>query len=455
VAAHLFVDPYVVAPFDGPINANVRIPGSKSITNRALLCAALATGTTELDGLLVADDTAAMIGCIEALGAVVTRYPDNLTRMAVTGVNGKWKPGPITISAHMSGTTARFIAPSLLLGDGHYVLDATESMRERPMGDLIDALVAAGGRIEGREGGRLPLSIVAGVQPDHPVLHVPGDVSSQFLSGLLLSAPCWPNGATVVVDGALVSRPYVDMTVTVMGQFGAVVAEPEIGTFVVSGGGYTPGVNRSSATGSEGIYMTEPDASAASYAFAAAVITGGTVTVTGLGSGSMQGDVRFAEILREMGARVRMGVDWCEVTAAELHGVTVDMADCSDTAQTLAVVAAFADSPTTVTGIGFIRHKETNRINAVVAELQRCGITAIEHDDGFTVHPGVPVPTTVQTYRDHRMAMSFALLGSRSPGISIADPGCVAKTFPEFFEVLESMRPMRPRVNDVVTGGTS
>jgi 3-phosphoshikimate 1-carboxyvinyltransferase len=441
VAIHVLADPFVVMPFDGPIHANVRIPGSKSITNRALLCAALANGTTNLDGLLVADDTAAMIGCVETLGADVTQDPGNTERLSVTGVNGKWNPGPITISARMSGTTARFIAPSLLLGEGAYVLDATESMRERPMGDLVDALAAAGGRIE------------AGALPDHPILRVPGDVSSQFLSGLLLSAPCWPGGATIVVDGALVSRPYVDMTVTVMGQFGAVVEETENGTFVVSGGGYRPGSNRPG-----NIYMTEPDASAASYAFGAAVITGGTVTVTGLGSSSMQGDIRFAEILSEMGARVDMGNNWCTVTARELHGVTVDMADCSDTAQTLAVVAAFADSPTTVTGIGFIRHKETNRINAVVTELQRCGIRAVEHDDGFTVHPGVPVPTVVQTYRDHRMAMSFALLGLRTPGISIADPGCVAKTFPEYFDVLESMRPMRPmrpRVNGVVAGGTS
>jgi 3-phosphoshikimate 1-carboxyvinyltransferase len=431
----MLADPHEIVPFVGPINANVAIPGSKSITNRALLCAALADGTSELRGVLLADDTAAMLGCITGLGAVVRTDPLDATHVWVTGVAGKWNAGPLTISAQMSGTTARFIAPSLLLGDGQYVLDATESMRERPMADLVVALQAAGGRIESRNGGRLPLTVVAGALPEHPVLHVPGDVSSQFLSGLLLSAPCWPGGATIIVDGELVSRPYVDMTVTVMSQFGALVEESVAGTFIVEATGYRPGSTR--ATG----YVVEPDASAASYAFAAAVIAGGHVTVAGLGSSSMQGDMRFVQILEQMGATVHMDTDRCEVVGGELLGVTVDMSDCSDTAQTLAVVAAFADSPTTVTGIGFIRNKETNRVAAVVAELNRCGVRAEEHEDGFTVFPGDVQPGVIQTYRDHRMAMSFALMGLRVPGIWIADPGCVAKTFPNYFEVLESMRP--------------
>ncbi len=427
----MLADPYPIRPFAGPIDYNVPIPGSKSITNRALLCAALATGTSELHGVLLADDTEAMIGCIQALGATVLVDEANRTHLSVTGVGGSWNPGPITVNARMSGTTARFVAPSLVQGSGEYVLEALESMRERPMGDLITALEQVGARVEARSGGLLPLRVQGGSTSGHPTLRVAGNMSSQFLSGLLLNAPSWPEGGTVEVSGELVSRPYVDMTLSVMRQFGAVVDEPTDGSFVVAPGGYKART-----------FGIEPDASAASYAFAAAAITDGTVTVTGLGSDSTQGDLRFANILGEMGASVVMGRDHTTVTAGDaLRGVTVDMADCSDTAQTLAAVAVFADGPTTVTGIGFIRNKETNRIAAVVTELQRCGIQAAEHDDGFTVYPGVVQPTVVQTYRDHRMAMAFSLLGLRSEGIAIADPGCVAKTFPAYFDVLESMRP--------------
>jgi 3-phosphoshikimate 1-carboxyvinyltransferase len=424
-------DPYVIRPFAGPVNSNVPIPGSKSITNRALLCAALATGTSQLYGVLLADDTEAMIGCIRALGATVLVDHENHTH-SVTGVGGIWNPGPITVNARMSGTTARFIAPSLLQGSGEYVLEALESMRERPMGDLIAALEQVGAAVDARAGGVLPLRVQGGATSGHPVLQVAGDVSSQFLSGLLLNAPSWTEGGTIEVAGELVSRPYVDMTISVMRQFGATVDEPTAGSFLVAPGGY-----------SARTFRIEPDASAASYAFGAAVITGGTVTVTGLGSNSTQGDVRFAHILGQMGAEIQMGKDLTTVTAGpDLRGVAVDMADCSDTAQTLAVVAAFADGPTTVNGIGFIRNKETNRVAAVVAELNRCGIRADEHSDGFTVYPGTVQPAVIQTYRDHRMAMAFSLLGLRAEGIQIADPGCVAKTFPDFFEVLESMRPV-------------
>jgi 3-phosphoshikimate 1-carboxyvinyltransferase len=427
-------DPYLVVPFEYPVDADVSIPGSKSITNRALLCAALATGVTELRGVLQADDTEAMQDCIVALGAKSERLSGDGTVLAVTGVGGKWSPGPVTVDARMSGTTARFIAPSLLLGSGAYVLDGRESMRERPMGDLVVALRSAGAGVEDRVGGRLPLTVKVGpsLSREPRVLTVPGNVSSQFLSGLLLAAPCLERGALVRVEGDLVSRPYVDMTIAVMSAFGASVTEVSPGEFEVHPTGYT----------SPGSFVIEPDASAASYAFAAAAITGGRVFVPALGLSSTQGDLRFASILAEMGATVLITESGTEVAAesGSLRGVTVNMADCSDTAQTLAVVAVHASGPTMVTGIGFIRQKETNRVAAVVAELRRCGIDATEHDDGFVINPGSVQPAVVQTYRDHRMAMSFALLGLREPGISIADPGCVAKTFPNYFSVLESWR---------------
>ncbi len=430
-------DPYPIRPFNGPINAVVTVPGSKSISNRALLCAALAVGTTRVTGLLEADDTEAMLECVAALGAQVVADPADATTVTVTGVGGTWRSGPVTVNARMSGTTARFIAPSLVLGSGGYTLDGTESMRERPMGDLVDAMTSMGARVEARAGGRLPIVVVnggIGVEPEveqRVQLQVPGTVSSQFLSGLLLTAPCLAGGAIITCVGELVSRPYVDMTIAVMRSFGAVVHETTRAVFDVHPGGYSAIAD----------YLVEPDASAASYPLAAAAIAGGTVTVRGLGRGSTQGDLRFALILGEMGAQVLIGDTSTTVTGGPLRGITVDMADCSDTAQTLAAVATFAVGPTRVTGIESSRKKETDRLAAVVTELNRCGVRAEEHQDGFTIYPGPVQPAVIQTYRDHRMAMSFSLLGLRASGIAIEDPGCVAKTFPQYFTMFESMRP--------------
>jgi 3-phosphoshikimate 1-carboxyvinyltransferase len=250
-------------------------------------------------------------------------------------------------------------------------------------------------------------------------------VSSQFLSGLLLAAPLYPEGLDVTLTSPLVSVPYVEMTVAVMRAFGAEVA----GRTTVPPGGYLAAR-----------YVIEPDASAASYFLAAAAITGGRVQVRGLRRDALQGDVRFVDVLERMGA----GVEWADagvvVTGAPLHGVTVDLADFSDTAQTLAAVAPFADSPTTVTGIGFIRRKETDRLADTVRELRRAGIDATEDEDGFTIRPGRPQPARIHTYDDHRMAMSFALLGLVVPGIEILDPGCVAKTYPGYFDDLDQLR---------------
>jgi 3-phosphoshikimate 1-carboxyvinyltransferase len=252
-------------------------------------------------------------------------------------------------------------------------------------------------------------------------------VSSQFLSGLLLAGP--GNGLRVELTTPLVSAPYVAMTVAVMGAFGAEVRR--------DGDAWVVPQRRYRAR----TYAIEPDASAASYFFAAAVLTDGRVTVPGLGRGSLQGDLAFVDVLERMGAVVERGDDRTTVAAGpHLTGVDVDLSALSDTAQTLAAVAVFADSPTRVRGIGFVRRKETDRLAAVVRELRRCGVQAEETDDGFVVHPGTPRPAVVETYDDHRMAMSFALLGLRVPGIAIADPGCVAKTFPGFWDALEGLR---------------
>ena len=418
-----------VEPLTAPPDASVRVPGSKSLTNRALVAAALATGTSTLQGALLADDTEAMLTALTDLGigtVVDPAGPD----VTVAGCGGVVPPGPATLDVRLSGTTARFLAPLLALGRGRYVLDAAAPFRARPMGPLLDALADLGAAVEHLgEPGRLPAAIIAhGTRGGD--LEVAADVSSQFLSGLLLAGPAMADGLRVRLSTHLVSAPYVTLTVEVMRAFGAQVEQPDERTFVVAPGGYR------AATVS-----IEPDASAATYFLAAAAITGGRVRVEGLTDQAVQGDARFADVLAAMGAQVTRDAHGTEVRGTgRLQGIDVDLADISDTAQTLAAVAVFADAPTRVRGIGFIRGKETDRIAAVVTELRRCGIEAHEEDDGFVVVPGRPTPAVVQTYDDHRMAMSFALLGLVEPGIAIADPGCVAKTFPHYFEALEALR---------------
>jgi 3-phosphoshikimate 1-carboxyvinyltransferase len=418
-----------IDPLAGPLDATVVLPGSKSITNRALVCAALAEGRSILEGALLADDTTAMVEALTVLGIPAVHDVDTAT-MIVEGIGGAVPPGPASIDARLAGTTARFLLPLLALGRGRYRLDGAPPLRARPMGLLISALRTLGAVIE-EEGppGHLPVTMVANGL-DGGSVRIPGNVSSQFVSALLLSGPAMARGIRVEVEGDLVSRPYLELTAATMAAFGADVVRAGTTGFAVETGGYRPSH-----------FTIEPDASAASYFFAAAVICGGRVRVHGLGSGSAQGDLAFLDILEAMGGRVRRDEGGTEVEGSgELVGVDVDMADCSDVAQTLAAVAPFASSPTRVRGIGFIRRKETDRIAAVVAELRRCGIEAEEEDDGFVVHPGLPRPARIQTYHDHRMAMSFALLGLRVPGIEIADPGVVAKTFPGYFATIDRLR---------------
>ncbi len=411
-----------VEPLERPPDVTVRVPGSKSLTNRALVCAALAEGTSTLTGALQADDTDAMIGSLRALGVDIGANED--ATLGVLGTGGVVPPTSATIDARLSGTTARFLAPLLAAGEGPYVLDGDEPLQRRPMGPLVEALRSLGSDIyELGEIDSLPLRIGGGAHGGR--VDLPGDVSSQFLSGLLLAGPLFPEGVDVHLTSLLVSVPYVTMTRAVMAAFG-----------VVTDGNRVKSGRYRAAT-----YDIEPDASAASYFLAAAAITGGRVTVEGLGTASLQGDVAFVDLLEQMGADVTRSETSTTVTGTgELHGIEADLADLSDTAQTLAAVAVFADSPTTLTGIGFIRRKETDRLANTVRELVRCGIDATEDSDGFTIRPGAPNPATIETYDDHRMAMSFALLGLRAAGIEIADPGCVAKTYPRFFDDLDQLR---------------
>jgi 3-phosphoshikimate 1-carboxyvinyltransferase len=411
-----------VEPLTTPVDATVRPPGSKSITNRALLCAALAPGTSTLTGALFADDTRAMMGAVAALGATVV-LDEQACTVTVTGIDPAVAGGAGTIDARQSGTTSRFVLPAAALLHGRTVVDGTEQLRARPFGPVLDALRQIGAEVEELGApGFLPAAVTG---PAHggPV-EVSGHISSQFLSGLLMAGPLMARGLTVSLTSPLVSVPYVEMTKAVMASFGVTVDGLD-----VPSGAYRPAR-----------YAIEPDASAASYFLGAAAITGGQVTVSGLGAESLQGDVRFADVLERMGLSVSRTADSLTVRATgSLHGVDVDMADISDTAQTLAAVAVFADSPTRVRGIGFIRGKETDRIGAVVTELRRAGIDAVEDPDGFTIHPGAPRPTRFATYEDHRMAMSLSLIGLRAPGIEITDPACVAKTYPAYFTDLAAL----------------
>lgn len=428
-----------IEPLDAPPDAVVRLPGSKSITNRAVLCAALAEGETRIEGALFADDTEAMFAALRALGADLDLDPAG-SAVTVRGVGGLPDPGraagsggaaggEVAIDARMSGTTSRFLAPVAAAGGRPVVIDGHPQLRNRPFGDLVDGLRGLGVEVEAPAGpGRLPLRITGPMRRHETAVAV--GRSSQFLSGLMLAAPLTAAGLTLRLVGDGVSRPYVEMTAAVMEAFGADV-ETAPDRIRVAGGGYR----------SPGRYRVEPDATAASYFWAAAAVTGGTVRVAGLGLSSQQGDVGFASVLGRMGCTVAAGGGGLAVTGGPLRGIEADLAEMSDTAPTLAVVAAAADGPTAVSGIGFIRAKESDRIGAVVAELRRCGVDAAEGPDGFTVTPRqAPAGALIRTYDDHRLAMAFSVLGLVAGGMRIENPGCVDKTFPGFYRALDSLR---------------
>jgi 3-phosphoshikimate 1-carboxyvinyltransferase len=384
----------------------VVVPGSKSLTNRALVCAALAEGTSTITGALVADDTAAMTDCLRGLGA---RVAWDGTTVEVQGLGGAVSVTGSSLDARLSGTTSRFVLPLLALAPGSNRLDGAPPLRRRPMGPALDALRALGAEVtEEGEPGHLPVSVAGPVRAD--VVRVRADVSSQFVSGLLLAAPAMAGGLRLELDGDLVAAPFVAMTVAVMREFGARVD----GLAVAPGPYHARG------------YAVEPDASAASYFFAAGAITGREISVAGLGGPSLQGDLAFRDVIARMGTPLR--------------GIDVDLGSMPDMAQTFAVLAAVADGPSRVRGVGVIRGHETDRIAAVVRELRRVGATAQETDDGFVVEPGPLRRAVVETYDDHRMAMAFALLTLVEPGIEIARPEVVAKTFPGFWDALATVR---------------
>jgi 3-phosphoshikimate 1-carboxyvinyltransferase len=426
-----------IAPISHALHATVRVPGSKSLTNRALLVASLAEGTTTLTNALFSDDSRYFAGALQELGFDVRLDPDR-AEMTVTGLGGRIPAQKAELFVGNAGTAARFLTAFLTLGHGEFILDGDARMRERPIGDLVSALEQLGATIVNCQSSIVnhqlicpPIQILASGLPGGSAT-VAGSVSSQFLSGLLMVSPYAQTPVELVVEGGLNSKPYVDMTLAVMTDFGVEVTRQGYEGFVIPSARYQP----------RATYPIESDASAASYFFAAPAILGGKVRVENISRHSKQGDIAFLDILQQMGCTVNAGTDYIEVTGpTSLRGVDVDMRDISDTAQTLAAIAPFASSPTRLRGIGFIRAKETDRIGAVCAELARLGVDVQEHPDGLAIQPCASIrPACVHTYNDHRMAMAFALIGLRAPGVSIENPACVSKTFPDYFNVLEALR---------------
>lgn len=426
------MNPYKeLTPISGPVSGTIRPPGSKSITNRALIIAALAQGTSRLSGILQSTDTRVMIESLGRLGIEVEN--DVATSCCtVTGCGGRIETPNAELWLENSGTSIRFLTALCTLGTGSYRLDGIDRMRERPISDLVNCLnqLGASVRCESSASGCPPV-VVNGTETQLPggEATIRGDISSQFLSAILMSAPNAHSPTTIKVDGDLVSKPYVEMTIRMLESFGASITYPDnLSLFNIPATKYL-------ATE----YEIEPDASAASYFMGVAAVTQGAITISGLTQDALQGDIHFATALQQMGCDVQWNSNSVTVTGRPLHGVDIDMNAISDTAQTLATVAVFADSPTTIRSVGHMRHKETDRITAVVTELQRAGIRAEEFEDGLTIYPGEPLPAEIETYDDHRMAMSFSLLGLKAKGIRILDPECTAKTYPNYFEDLERL----------------
>ena len=413
-----------------PLGASVRVPGSKSLTNRALIVAALAEGTSRLDGALNSDDTRVMVDSLIKLGFPVTHDPATRT-IEVVGRLGKIPAKQADLFVGNSGTSLRFLTALVSLGHGSYRLDGVPRMRQRPVSDLLAALNGLGADARSEAGDGCPPVTMVASGLDGGNAFVNGDVSSQFLSGLLMVLPYSREQTSVEVKGTLVSKPYVEMTLDVMESFGVRIGRKGDRRFSVDPDRYQART-----------YAIEPDASAASYFFALAAITGGSVTLEGLGSSSVQGDVAFVDLLEHMGCRVERTKHSTTVHGGSLQGIDVDMNAISDTVMTLAVVALFAQGITRIRNVGHIRHKETDRIAALATELRKLGATVDEHPDGLVIFPPSELrPARIATYDDHRMAMAFALVGVRSPGVTILDPGCVAKTYPDFWDDLARLEP--------------
>ncbi|MBW4425313.1 MAG: 3-phosphoshikimate 1-carboxyvinyltransferase [Nostoc desertorum CM1-VF14] len=417
------MDTIAIPALDRPVDATVEIPGSKSLTNRALLVTALAQGDSVLENALFSEDSEYFAKCVEQLGMPIILNPHQ-AQIQVTGRGGEIPAKQADLFVGLAGTAARFISALVALGNGEYRLDGVPRMRERPMGDLLTVLQTGGATVkfEGNSG-FMPYTVYGqGFAGGN--FSLKANQTSQQLSALLMIAPYAQQDTNIEVEGTLVSQSYVKMTCRLMADFGVEVNQIGDNQFQIKAG------QRYQARH----YTIEPDASNASYFFAAAAVTGGRVRVKHLTKQSCQGDILWLNVLEQMGCQIQDSDDYTEVTGPkQLQGIDIDMNDISDLVQTLGAIAPFASSPITIRNVEHIRYKETDRIKAVVTELRRLGVKVEEFPDQLKIEPGPITPAAIETYHDHRMAMAFAVTGLKVPGIVIKDPGCTAKTFPDYF----------------------
>ncbi|UVI28983.1 3-phosphoshikimate 1-carboxyvinyltransferase [Paenibacillus spongiae] len=418
----------VLSPASNPVHAKLTVPGSKSLTNRALIIAALASGTSELAGILKSDDSYWCIDSLRRLGISITMDGE---RAIVEGGGGVWPIRHGELYAGAAGTVARFLPGALAAASGHWTLRGSKRMSERPIAPLVGALTSLGADIRYAENGhRLPVS-VEGKGLRGGTIDMPGDQSSQFISGLLIAAPYAKEPVTVHINGPIVQHDYVEMTLATMSQFGA---DAQMGidkqTIYVHPRRYEA---RS--------FALEPDVSTCGYFWALAALTNGYIRVEGLPANTRQPDMLLLKALEQMGCTTAVENNAVEVrgTGQLTGGFTVSMKEWSDQTLTMAALAVFADGPITLTDAAHIRHHECDRIEAICSELAKLGIRTDEHPDGLTVYPGEPLPALLDPHDDHRMAMALSLIGAKIPGVRIADPGCVSKTCPDYWERLDAL----------------
>jgi 3-phosphoshikimate 1-carboxyvinyltransferase len=413
------------------VNGEVNLPGSKSVSNRALLLAALANGTTRLTNLLDSDDIRHMLNALTQLGVTYSLSADK----TVCEVQGLGRPfnnsEALELFLGNAGTAMRPLAAALCLGKGDYVLTGEPRMKERPIGHLVNALRDAGASVEYLENENYPPLKIKGTGLKEGSVSIDGSISSQFLTAFLMSAPLADGDVTINIEGELVSKPYIDITLHIMQQFGVDVINNDYAQFVIrSGQKYV----------SPGDFLVEGDASSASYFLAAAAIKGGQIKVTGVGKKSIQGDIQFAEALEKMGAEIEWGDDYVISRVGKLTAIDMDFNHIPDAAMTIATTALFATGTTAIRNVYNWRVKETDRLSAMATELRKVGAEVVEGEDFITITPTAQLKhAQIDTYDDHRMAMCFSLVALSDTPVTINDPGCTSKTFPDYFDKLKGL----------------
>ena len=419
---------YAVAVKSGALDAVATVPGSKSIAHRALICAALARGDSTITGLPDGDDTQAMLQGLIMLGASISLDGADAH---IHGSIDLDRTDAITVDANLAGTTARFLTAIGALRRGPMTVTGNESLRRRPMKDLHLAVEQLGADVSWQnEKYCLPVTVARGESYSHSV-QVAADTSSQFVTSLMLIAPNLINGLTIELTGDVISLPYIAMSASVMRSFGAHVRIEDNRNIVIAGGGYV---------GCQ--FAVEPDASSASYPFAAAAVVGGRVCVIGMRSNMLQGDSRFIDVLRQMGCEIseeQVGITISRDADKPLQGVDIDMSEISDLVPTLAIVAMFAKTPTRIRNVGFIRNKESDRIGDLASEMRRLGAKVVEYGDGLEISPQALHGGSCDTHHDHRLAMAFGVAGLKLPGVVIDQADVVSKSWPQFWEMLEAL----------------